>query len=153
MFCCTLLYVHSSIAIILMGKRELIALINLSSWCLVMVECLFLAVPQGCLQLVIVVFPDHTHLLFLKRVKNMMLLTTGHLALDSILADCQHGFRSQRSCKTQLVQFVHDIISNLDGAVNRGHKQTDLIIMDFAKAFDKVPHRRPLHKLEYYGIR
>ena len=42
---------------------------------------------------------------------------------------------------TQLVHFVHDIISNLDGAVNRGHKQTDLIIMDFAKAFDKVPHR------------
>ena len=76
-----------------------------------------------------------------------------HLALESILADCQHGFRSQRSCETQLVQFVHDIISNLDGAVNRGHKQTDLIIMDFAKAFDKVPHRRLLHKLEYYGIR
>ena len=64
MFCCTLLYVHSSIAIILMGKRELIALLNLSSWCLVMVERHFLAVPQGCLQFVIVVFPDHTHLLF-----------------------------------------------------------------------------------------
>ena len=40
-------------------------LLNLSSWCLVMVERLFLAVPWGCLQLVIVVFPDHTHLLFL----------------------------------------------------------------------------------------
>ena len=65
MFCCTLLYVHSSIAIILMGKRELIALLNLSSWCLVMVERLFLAVPRGCLQFVIAVFPDHTHLLFL----------------------------------------------------------------------------------------
>ena len=64
MFCCTLLYVHSSIAIILMGKRELIALLNLSSWCLVMVERLFLAVPRGCLQFVIVVFPDHTNLLF-----------------------------------------------------------------------------------------
>ena len=64
MFCCTLLYVHSSIAIILMGKRELIALLNLSSWCLVMVERLFLAVPRGCLQFVVVVFPDHTHLLF-----------------------------------------------------------------------------------------
>ena len=38
MFCCTLLYVHSSIAIILMGKRELVALLFLSSWCLVMVE-------------------------------------------------------------------------------------------------------------------
>ena len=52
-------------AIILMGKRELIVLLNLSSWCLVMVERLFLAVPRGCLQFVIVVFPDHTHLLFL----------------------------------------------------------------------------------------
>ena len=48
-----------------MGKRELIALLNLSSWCLVMVGRLFLAVPRGCLQFVIVVFPDHTHLLFL----------------------------------------------------------------------------------------
>ena len=65
MFCCTFLYVHFSIAIILMGKRELIALLNLSSWCLVMVERLFLTVPRGCLQFVIVVFPDHTHLLFL----------------------------------------------------------------------------------------
>ena len=63
MFCCTLLCVRSSIAI--MGKRELVALLNLSSWCLVMVERLFLAVPQGCLRFVIVVFPDHTHLLFL----------------------------------------------------------------------------------------
>ena len=47
-----------------MGKRELVALLNLSSWCLVIVEGLFLAVPRGCLRFVIVVFPDHTHLLF-----------------------------------------------------------------------------------------
>ena len=64
MFCCTLLCVHSSIASILMGKRELVALLNLSSWCPVMVEWLFLAVPWGCLRFVTVVFPDHTHLLF-----------------------------------------------------------------------------------------
>ena len=63
MFHCTLLYVHSSIAIILMGKRELVALLGLSSRCLVMVEWLFIAVPWGCLRFVIVVFPDHTHLL------------------------------------------------------------------------------------------
>ena len=68
MFCCTLLYVHSSTAIILMGKRELVALLNLSSWCLVMVERFFLAVPRGCLQFVIVVFPDHTHLIFLRHL-------------------------------------------------------------------------------------
>ena len=63
MFCCKLLYVHPSIAIILMGKRELVALLNLSSWCLVIVEWLFLAVPWDCLRFVIVVFPDHIHLL------------------------------------------------------------------------------------------
>ena len=78
---------------------------------------------------------------------------TVSLTITISIPYCQHGLRSQRSCETQLVQFVHDIISNLDGAVNRGHKQTDLIIMDFAKPFDKVPHRRLLHKLNYYGIR
>ena len=76
MFCCTLLYVHSSIAIILMEKRELIALLNLSSWCLVMVERLFLAVPRGCLQFVIVVFPDHTHLLFLYNTERILYRST-----------------------------------------------------------------------------
>ena len=56
MFCCTLLYVHSSNAIILKGKRELVALLNVSSWCLVMVGWLFLAAPWGCLGFVIVIF-------------------------------------------------------------------------------------------------
>ena len=54
-----LLYVHSSFAIILMGKRELFAFLGLSSWCLVMVVRLFLAGPWVCLIFVIVVFPDH----------------------------------------------------------------------------------------------
>ena len=58
-------FAHSSVAIILMGKRKLVALLTFSSWWLVMVEWLFLAVPWGCLRFVIVVFPDHTHLLFL----------------------------------------------------------------------------------------
>ena len=66
MLCCTLLYVHSSIAIILMGKRELVALLSVSSWCLVIVVWFFLAVPWVYLQFVIVVFPDHTHLLFMR---------------------------------------------------------------------------------------
>ena len=65
MFCCTLLYVHSSFAIILIGKRELGALLSLSSWCLVIVVWLFPAVPWICLQVVIVVIPDHTHILFM----------------------------------------------------------------------------------------
>ena len=90
MFCCTLLYVHSSIAIIL-GKRELIALLNLSSWCLVMVEQLFLTVPWVCLQFVIVVFPDHTHLLFLCsnhwwiRLHKMVVLTCDNQKCERLI--------------------------------------------------------------------
>ena len=61
--------------LVLMGKRELIALLNLSSWCLVMVERLFLAVPRGCLRFVIVVFPDYTHLLFFCKFRNKILLS------------------------------------------------------------------------------
>ena len=51
-----------------MGKRELVALLGLSSWCLVIVVWLFLAVPWVCLQFVIVVFPDHTSYFY--RLKN-----------------------------------------------------------------------------------
>ena len=82
MFCCTLLYVHSSIAIILMRK-----MLNLSSWCLVMVERLFLAVPRGCLRFLIVVFPDHTHLLFLL---NNNLLFVSQLYENKSLVLCAH---------------------------------------------------------------
>ena len=49
-----------------MGKRELVALLSMSSWCLVIVVWLFLAVPWVCLPFVIVVFLDLTHLLILK---------------------------------------------------------------------------------------
>ena len=59
-FCCALLYVHS-----LDGEeRELVALLNLSSWCHVFAVWLFLTVPYVCLQFEIVIFPDHTNLLF-----------------------------------------------------------------------------------------
>ena len=68
MFCCTLLYFHSSFAIILMGKRELVALLSLPSWCLVMVVWLFLALSWICLQFV--VFSDHTYLIFINTIVN-----------------------------------------------------------------------------------
>ena len=66
MFCCALFCVFSSFAIIVMGKRELVALLCLSSWLLVIVIVLwlFLMVPWVGLQCVIVVFPDHSHMLF-----------------------------------------------------------------------------------------
>ena len=95
MFCCTLLYVYSSIAIILMGKRELYSLLNLSSWCLMMVEGLFLAVPQGCLGFVIVVLPDHTHLLFMElstEYQKRHFINHGYYA-----AFCTPGYTSNQS--------------------------------------------------------
>ena len=67
-----LLYVNSSFAIMLVLKRELVALLSLSFWCLMIVVWLCLAVPWVCLQFMIVVFHDHTHLLFL-----FLMLDTG----------------------------------------------------------------------------
>ena len=66
MFCCMLLYAPFSFAIILMGKRELVVLLSLSSWCFVIVVWLFLVVPWVCLQFMNLVFPDYTHLLFFR---------------------------------------------------------------------------------------
>jgi hypothetical protein len=50
--------------------------------------------------------------------------------------------------ETQLLSFVQELAANADKNI-----QTDLIIMDFAKAFDKVPHQRLLYKLKFYGIK
>ena len=72
MFCCALLCVLSSFAIILMGKRELLALLCLSSWYLVVIVVwLFLAIPRACLQFAIVAFPDDTHLLFFIEINKL----------------------------------------------------------------------------------
>ena len=76
MFCCALLCVLSSFAIILMGKRELAALLCLSSWCLVIFVWLFLTMPLVCLQFVILVFHDHTHLLFLCSVAVVVIVVS-----------------------------------------------------------------------------
>ena len=59
----------------------------------------------------------------------------------------QHGFRSNRSCESQIISLAHQLAQNNDKNI-----QTDLIIMDFAKAFDKVPHKRLISKLKFYGI-
>ena len=64
MVCCVLFCVHSSFAIILMVKRELVALLCLPFWCLKIVVWLVLMMSRVCLQFVIVVFPDQTHILF-----------------------------------------------------------------------------------------
>ena len=81
MFCFVLLCVLSSFAIILMGKRELVALLCLSSWSLVIVMWLFLAVPWVGLLYLIVVFPDYTHLLFMPFLKSRVFLKVCHATL------------------------------------------------------------------------
>ena len=70
-----------------------------------------------------------------------------HLEFNNILSDAQFGFRSQHSCETQLLITIDD----LTRALNK--LQINCGILDFAKAFDKVPHLRLLHKLEFYDIR
>jgi len=71
----------------------------------------------------------------------------GHLDRQGIIYEKQHGFRRGRSCETQLLELTHDLLSGLHEG-----KQTDLIIMDFAKAFDKVCHEKLLTVLHKYGI-
>lgn len=71
-----------------------------------------------------------------------------HLDKHNILCENQHGFRRNHSCETQLINTIQDIAMALDQK-----NQVDMIIMDFAKAFDKVPHRRLLLKMNRYGIR
>ena len=71
-----------------------------------------------------------------------------HLDSNNILVNSQHGFRRKFSCETQLITAIEELAKALDHG-----KQSDLIIMDFSKAFDVVPHRRLINKLDYYGIR
>ena len=108
---CTLLYVHSSFAVILMGKRELVALLSLSSWCLVIVVCLFLAVPWVCLQFVIVVFPDHTHYFFcLLNISWLQFLTRSRLTVQRLQTQIKLLLQKQSEqglpcllfCKTEM---------------------------------------------------
>ena len=70
-----------------------------------------------------------------------------HFDSNNLLNSFQHGFRSKHSCETQLVSFTQEIFDNLEN-----YKQTDLIIMDFSKAFDKVDNNLLIHKLFNLGV-
>ena len=71
------------------------------------------------------------------------------MTIKNILTDCQHSFFSRRSCESQLISTIQGIAEKLKS----GKDQIDFILLDFAKAFDKVPHKRLLHKLCHYGVR
>ena len=66
-----------------------------------------------------------------------------HLENNSILPEFWHNW----SCEIQLISFINDLCKSYDSG-----KQTDIILMDIAKAFDKVPHNRPKHKLQWYSV-
>ena len=70
-----------------------------------------------------------------------------HLNANNFLYSKQHGFRSSRSCETQLLEFTDDVLQ-----IVQDRKQCDTIVMDFSKAFDKVPHDQLLFKLDRTGI-
>ena len=65
----------------------------------------------------------------------------------NISTQWQHGFRSKHSCETQLLITLHDLMHWGDQKV-----QIDMAVLDFAKAFDNVPHMSFLGKLQRYGI-
>ena len=70
-----------------------------------------------------------------------------HLDGQGILYDLQHGFREKRSCETQLIMLIEDLARGASVG-----KQTDIILLDFSKAFDKVNHSKLLWKLHQYCI-
>ena len=72
---------------------------------------------------------------------------TKHLNKHNVLYDLQHGFREKRSCETVLIQLVDELARGLSQ-----DRQTDLILLDFSKAFGKVSHTKLLFKLRQHGI-
>ena len=68
----------------------------------------------------------------------------GHFEANEVLVDSQHGFRAKRSTETQLIVTI--IIDDIARALDKG-ETIHMAILDFSKAFDKVPNERLLGKL------
>ena len=72
-----------------------------------------------------------------------------HLDTNNILTDSQHDFRPKRSCESKFITTFHDNTKLYD---RRDVKQVDTVIIDFAKALNKIPHKRLTLKLNHYGV-
>ena len=70
-----------------------------------------------------------------------------HFDDNTLLSQYQHGFSSKHSCDSQLISFAHEVYDNLEHG-----NQTDIIVMDFSKAFDKVDHNKLIYKLSALGV-
>ena len=70
-----------------------------------------------------------------------------HLNIHDLIRDSQHGFRNNKSCLTNLLEFFDNVMNDYDE-----HKAVDIIYLDFRKAFDLVPHKKLISKLKIYGI-
>ena len=64
-----------------------------------------------------------------------------HFDDNNLLSQYQHGFRSEHSCESQLISFTQEVYDNLENG-----NQTDIIVMDFSEAFDKVDHNKLIYK-------
>ena len=70
-----------------------------------------------------------------------------HLKRHNLIRKSQHGFMSHKSCLTNLLEFLEEVTKLLD----EGHN-VDIVFLDFARAFDKVPHSRLMMKVRAHGI-
>ena len=84
-------------------------------------------------------------------VKVLEKLIAKHISVfvdqHNLLSVHQYGFRTGLSCTSQLIHLFHTWASALDNG-----KTTDVVFLDFAKAFDSVPHKRLIHRVSQYGI-
>ena len=116
---------HGSIIIFVLFSREVIAVPPL-------IIDLYLSVTSSCCKV-------FEHIIF----HSIM----DHVQLNNILIDNQHGFRPGFSCQTQLISLIEDISHALDNQL-----QSDLIILDFSKAFNTVSHKRLMAKPHHYRV-
>ena len=70
-----------------------------------------------------------------------------HIIKSQLIRESQHGFLRGRSCLSNLLAFLDKVTDYVDKDIN-----VDVIFLDLAKAFDKVPHVRLMNKVRAHGV-